>query len=251
VGVIHLPPLPGSPRPSPGLDVVCERAVADARALAAGGADGIIVENLGDVPFHPGRVAPYTVAAMTRVALAVRRAAPGPRLGINVLRNDALSALSVAAAAGADFIRVNVHAGAMITDQGLIQGEARGTLLERASLAAPVAIAADVLVKHAVPLGDVRLEDAARDTWERALADVLIVTGAGTGRPTAPDDVARVRRELPDAALWVGSGATPDNVSALPAHGFVVGTWLHRDGDLSAPLDPARVARMREAIDRG
>src|SRR5690606_19771106 len=171
---------------------------------------------------------------------AVKEAAPGLRLGVNVLRNDALSALSVAAAIGAGFIRVNVHSGAMITDQGLIEGRARETLLERARLAAPVAIAADVLVKHAVPLGDVRLEDAARDTWERGLVDALIVTGAGTGRPTAPDDVARVRRALPQAPVWVGSGATPETVAALDPDGFVVGTWLHRDADLGAPVDVDR-----------
>lgn len=250
IGVIHLLPLPGSPRPSPGLDAVCARAVADARALAQGGADAVIVENLGDLPFDASRVAPYTVAAMTRVALAVKEAAPRVRLGVNVLRNDALAALAVAAATEADFIRVNVHSGAMITDQGLVEGRARETLLERARLGAQVAIAADVLVKHAVPLGEVRLEDAARDTWDRGLVDALIVSGTGTGRPTSPDDVARVRRELPQAPVWVGSGTTPERVATLDADGFVVGTWLHRDADLRAPVDPDRVVRMREAIDR-
>lgn len=250
IGVIHLLPLPGSPRSSPGLGAVCERALVDARALVSGGADGIIVENLGDAPYARGSVGPGTVAAMTRVVMAVRETAPELRLGVNVLRNDALAALAVAAATDAEFIRVNVHSGAMVTDQGIIQGEARATLLERARLGAHVAIAADVLVKHAVPLGEVRLEDAARDTWDRGLADALVITGAGTGQPTSPEDLKRARHAVPAAPLWVGSGVQPDNVAEYGADGFIVGTWLHHDGRLSEPLDPERVARMRAAIDR-
>lgn len=246
--MVHLLPLPGSVRSSPGLTEVCARAEADARALAEGGADAVIVENLGDAPFTAGAVPPFTVAAMTRIALRVRDAAPDLHLGINVLRNDARAALGVAAATGAAFIRVNVHTGVMVTDQGLIQGDAQGTLLERNRLGARVGLAADVLVKHASPLGEVRLEDVARDTFHRGMADVLIVTGSGTGRPTDPGEVARVRQAVPEATVWVGSGTTPENVRAFGADGYIVGTWLHRDGDLSQPVDPDRVRRMRDAV---
>lgn len=253
IGVLHLLPLPGAPRPSPGLEVVSERAVRDACALLEGGADAMVVENLGDAPFGAGRVAPFTVAAMTRVALAVRAAVPDLPMGINVLRNDAASALAIASAVGARFIRVNVHVGAMVTDQGLVQGDAQGTLLERNRLGAPVAIAADVLVKHAVPLGPTTLEDAARDTVHRGLADAVIVSGTGTGQPTDPNEVARVRAAVPDARVWVGSGCDPDRAPALLVEGgadaLVVGTWLHEDGDLEAPLAVNRVRRMRSVID--
>jgi len=125
VGVVHLLPLPGAPRASAGLRAVETRALRDARALYEGGVDGVIVENLGDAPFTAGRVDAWTVAAMTRLALGVRALAPERMLGINVLRNDALSALAVAEASSADFIRVNVHTGAMVTDQGVITGQAR------------------------------------------------------------------------------------------------------------------------------
>ena len=249
VGVVHLLPLPGSPRRSPGLDAVIERAAADARALAAGGADAVIVENFGDAPFDAGPVAPATVAAMTLCARAVREAAPGLALGINVLRNDARAAIGIAAAVGAAFVRVNVHVGAMVTDQGVVEGRARETLLERARLGAPIDLVADVLVKHAVPLGPWTLEDAARDTATRGLADVLVVTGTGTGRPTDPDHVHRVRRAVPGVPVWVGSGVEPDRVAALgPIDGAIVGTFLHRDGDVGAPLDPDRVRAIRAAL---
>src|SRR5580693_9193026 len=135
-GVIHLRPLPESPRYAGDLAAIVASAERDARALAAAGFDGIVVENFGDVPFVPGSVAPVTVAAMTACALAVRAAAPGLPLCVNVLRNDAEAALAVAVAASADMIRVNVHTGARVTDQGLVEGRAHLTLRLRRALGA-------------------------------------------------------------------------------------------------------------------
>ena len=223
-----------------------ERALADARTLAAGGADALIIENLGDCPFTAGSVDAFTIAAMTRIAGAVR-AADLP-MGINVLRNDALGALAVAAAAEADFIRVNVHTGVMVADQGVLTGTARQTLLERRRLGVRVAIAADVHVKHAVPLGDSRIEDAAHDTWHRGDADVLIISGAGTGKPTDPTDVRTVRAAVPESTIWIGSGISTNRPLPEEADGAIVGTYLHRDSDLTAPLDPERVAAMRALL---
>jgi membrane complex biogenesis BtpA family protein len=250
IGVVHLLPLPGAPSASPGLEAVLRRAASDARALRDGGADGVIVENLGDAPFTGGAVDPFTVAAMTRAALAVREAAPELALGVNVLRNDALAALGVAAATGAHFVRVNVHVGVMVTDQGVITGRARETLLERNRLGAPLPIVADVLVKHASPLGEADIEDVARDTWHRGRAGSLIVTGSGTGRPIDVRDLDRVRAAVPEAPLWAGSGTTPETAPALRGRidAAIVGTWLHEGGRIDAPVEPARVRTMREAL---
>jgi len=248
VGVVHLLPLPGAPTPGPGLEGVLERAAADARALAAGGCDAVIVENLGDAPFSAGAVDPFIVAAMTRAVAAVQRAAPGLGIGVNVLRNDAAAAVGIAAASGAGFVRINVHTGAMVTDQGLIEGRARDTLLLRRRLGADVAIVADVLVKHAVALGAWTLEDAARDAAHRGRADALVVSGSGTGRPTSPDDVDRVRAVAP-VPVWVGSGLDPAGLSRFgPLDGAIVGTALHEDDDVTAPIEPGRVTAMRDAL---
>ena len=54
--------------------------------------------------------------------------AAGLPVGVNVLSNDAASALAIAAATDARFIRVNVHTGSMNTDQGPIHGRAHETL---------------------------------------------------------------------------------------------------------------------------
>src|SRR5881396_1049984 len=111
IGMLHVPALPGSPRSTLGFNAVIDWVLTDAQELAAGGIDGLIVENFGDIPFYPRRVQPHTVAFMTALSGEVRRRFDQP-LGINVLRNDAESALAIAAAVRASFIRVNIHTGA-------------------------------------------------------------------------------------------------------------------------------------------
>jgi len=245
VGVVHLLPLPGAPRWGGSLRAVLDRALADARALVDAGLDGVLVENFHDAPFYPGPVPPETVAAIAVVAAEVARAVPVP-VGVNVLRNDAAAALAVAVAAGARFIRVNVHTGAMLTDQGWIEGRAHETLRLRARLGAPVAILADVLVKHAAPPPGLEPGDAARDAWERGLADALVVTGPATG---APPDAARleaVRAAAPEAPVWIGSGLSPANAATLLplADGALVGSALMEAGRAGRPVDPERARAL-------
>lgn len=251
VGMIHLPPLPGAPRWDDSIDRIEEEALTGARILEEGGLDGLLVENFGDTPFHPGRVPAETVAALARVVAAVVREASVP-VGVNVLRNDARAALAVSVAAGARFIRVNVHAGVMFTDQGILEGRAHETLRRRAALGADAAILADVHVKHATPPPGQRLEDAARDLWERSGADGLVVSGTGTGRPTAPAELRAVRDAAPGAPVWIGSGVTAESApELLPlCDGMIVGSALQRSGVAGAGPDPDRISGFMEAVDR-
>src|ERR1051325_3729664 len=106
--MVHLPPLPGAPLFGGSMAAVIDAAVADARAGREGGGDALLFENFGDRPFFRGSVPAETVAAMTRVIATVAAAVPLP-FGVNVLRNDARSALAIAAATGAAFVRINVH----------------------------------------------------------------------------------------------------------------------------------------------
>jgi membrane complex biogenesis BtpA family protein len=248
--MVHLAPLPGSPRWRGSMAGVVDAALADARALVDNGLDALLVENHGDVPFTPGRVPPSTVAAMSVVAAEIRRAFPAVPLGVNVLKNDGRAGLAVACAVGAAFIRVNVHAGAVVADQGVVQSDAYALLRDRRLLdAGDVAIFADVQGKHAAPLAPVEIEQEARDLVHRGLADALVASGKATGAPTALDDLKRVRRAVPDTPLLVGSGATPETAAELLtlADGLIVGTALKRDGDVRNPVDPARVRRLVDA----
>lgn len=242
-GMVHLKPLPGAPLFGGSMDEVIAAAVADARAIVAGGCDGIMVENFGDRPFAKDRVGPETVAAMTRV-LTILAAESRVPLGVNVLRNDAAAALAIAAATGAAFIRVNVHIGAMLTDQGLIEGRAAGTMRTRERLAAAVAVFADHLVKHAVPLAAVDPGQSAKDLRLRGLADAVIISGTGTGAAPDVERLKVLRDVLPDAPLLLGSGLTAANASEFgEADGAIVGTAIKRGADVDAPV-------VREEVDR-
>ena len=249
IGVVHLPPLPGSPRWGGDMGSVLRQAEEEALVLERGGANGIIVENFGDAPFRIGRVDPETVAGMTLAVNQVRQVTALP-VGINMLRNDARSALAVAVATGAAFIRVNVHYGVMAADEGLVEGQAFETLRQRRALGADVKILADVLVKHAVPLGPVDLGLMARETAYRGLADGLIITGPVTGQPANPDDVALARRSVPDRLLLVGSGVDQTNAREFLAlaDGAIIGTSLKYGGIVANRIDPERVRRMGEII---
>jgi membrane complex biogenesis BtpA family protein len=253
VGVVHLPALPGSPRAAAPCGDIARGAVEDARALARAGFDATIVENYGDAPFFAGRVPPVTVSALTACAAAVREALPDLALGINVLRNDAEAALSIAAVVGAACVRVNVHVGARVTDQGIVEGRAAETLrLRRALGAEGVAIWADVDVKHSAPLAARDVTREARDLVERGLADAVLVTGEGTGIGVDEEKLRRVRDAVPAAPLYIASGATPGALARLApfCDGVVVGSALRADGVAGGPIDPGRAAAFAEAFRR-
>ncbi|HEX8324632.1 MAG TPA: BtpA/SgcQ family protein [Tepidisphaeraceae bacterium] len=250
IGMLHLPALPGSPLSKLDLQSINDLMLRDAETLSANGCHGLMLENFGDVPFYTTRVPAHTVSQLTAVAVAVRQRFALP-LGINCLRNDGCSALSVAHAAGADYIRVNVVSGARVTDQGIIEGVAAPLLRLRQTLSAThIKVLADVDVKHSAPLGvGVALEDEVDDVIHRGLADGLVVSGAGTGKATDPAKARRVRRAAPTAPLFVGSGVTADTVEAFLPHvtGLIVGTHFKEGGRVDQPVDGARV---RALVDR-
>jgi len=249
IGVVHLPALPGAPESDDDRTAIRQRALADATALADGGVDGVIVENFGDAPFYSDEVPPHVVAEMTALTGAIGDAVDVP-IGVNVLRNDATAALSVAAATGADFVRVNVHVGAAVTDQGVIEGRAHETVRLRDRIDADVAICADVGVKHAAPLADRDLAADASDALERGLADAVIVSGERTGDRTALDDVRRVQEPIGNAApVLVGSGVTADTAPDVldVADGAIVGTAFKANGVTTNSVEERRVRELVDA----
>lgn len=243
VGMVHLLPLPGSPRWGRSMAAVLDRAMKDATALVEGGCDALIVENMGDVPYLRGQVAPETAAAMAVVTAQI--VSLGLPVGVQVLAAANRQALGVAVASGASFLRCEAFAYAHVADEGLIQASAGELLRARAALGARVAIWADVQKKHAshAVTADLSLQDLAHG-HAFCGADRLVVTGSATGKPTSPDDV--VAAQSAGLPVMVGSGVSPDCVP--PAEGWIVGSWLKQDGDWRLPVDVDRVRRMREAL---
>lgn len=246
IGMIHLSPLPGSYRyAGGGVRPIIDAALRDLDTLERGGADAGLVENLRDTPFAK-YASRETFAAMTVVVQEVVRRASIP-IGVNVLRNDGLAALSIAAATGALFLRINVYCGVAFTDQGPIEGEAHALLELRKRLGCNVKILADILVKHASHLSTV--EEAVLDT-ARNLPDALVVSGIGTGKRTAPEDL-QVAKQSASLLVLVGSGVRIDNLFTYgEADGFIVGSALKEEGEVTAPVDLERVRELAEAVVR-
>jgi membrane complex biogenesis BtpA family protein len=245
IGMVHLGPLLERGVP---LAEVERDACRDAERLAVAGFDAVMVENFGDRPFYPEAVPAATIAAMTRCVLAVRRALGALPVGVNVLRNDARAALAIAAATEALAIRVNVHVGAAVTDQGILEGRAWETVRMRRALAPAVRIWADLRVKHAAPLAARSIADEAEELEGRGEADAVIVSGQRTGGATDPARLAEVR-EVVRCPVLVGSGAGPEQLASLlpVCDGVIVGSWIKEGGDVLAPVDPARARAFVEA----
>ena len=222
-GMIHLPPLPGSPKSALGLDELVAFALDEARILEDAGLDAVIVENVGDAPFFRESVPAVTIAAMAVIVRAVRQETR-LAVGVNLLRNACLEALSIASVVDADFIRCNVVVGAYVTDQGIIQGCAAELARLRRTLEHDVAVLGDIHVKHAAPLFDVPIEDAVADLAERGGVDAVIVSGARSPDPPTFERVAAVK-EVVRLPVLIGSGVSLANVAAFHARadGVLIG----------------------------
>jgi membrane complex biogenesis BtpA family protein len=232
---------------------ICAAAVRDARTLAAGGIDGIIVENAGDMPFaRPDDIGPETVATLTAACLDVRAAVDVP-IGITCVANGVIPALAVAKAVGARWVRANQWVNAYVANEGFLNGAASDALRYRRAIdAMDVRVFADVHVKfgaHAITADRSVTEQATDAEWFDA--DVLIATGTRTGSPTQPAEVEDVRAgsRLP---IIVGSGLDPEQVPSLldVADGAIVGQWLKRDGRWWNPVDAERVERLMSAVEK-
>jgi membrane complex biogenesis BtpA family protein len=244
IGVLHLMALPGAPLYGGVMQDVYDHALSELEIFKRNSIDSVIVENFRDVPYYPGRVPAETVAALAGVAREVVRAAGMP-VGVNVLRSDGESAIAIAAASGAHYVRVNVHMSAIVSEQGIIQGMSHLSVRLRSALKSKALIFADVGVKHAAALAGRGLTSETRDLAERGMADAIIVSGDRTGAEASVDDVGAVRAAT-TLPLLIGSGATPDNMQkVLPTvNGLIVGSYFKKDGVGGNVVDEARVKRF-------
>lgn len=254
IGVIHSLPLPGAPHYD-GMPVedIYAYAVAEAERYAAGGFDGLIVENHGDIPFaKPSEIGPETAAAMAVMTDRVQRAV-GLTTGVNVLANDAETAIAVCKASGAKFFRVNQWANAYVANEGFMEGKAGRASRYRAMLrATDLRIFTDVHVKHGAHaiVADRSIEEMVRDV-EFFDSDVCIATGQRTGDAATGQEL-RTIKDAASVPVVVGSGVTPANIGEIlsVADGVIVASSLKRDGVWWNPVDPDRVAVFAAEADR-
>ena len=216
--------------------------------VAENGFDGFILQNMNDMPVKQ-TAPPEAVAGMT--AIAARLRAAFPELVMGVLVNwDGVAALSVAEAAGADFVRVeHLFTGVEVTSAGLLEGQCCEIARLRKRLGSKIPVYADVYEVHGVPLGAKPIEDAAWESVHEAFADGLFISGR-----TAAESIELIRRartRVPETPIFLGGGAAGDNICELMRHfdGVSVATWV-KNGDMKNPIDPARAKRFMDEIRR-
>lgn len=253
VAVIHVGALPGTPASRLGVDELARSAAREAALYREGGADGLIIENMHDVPYLRGSVGPEVVAAMSVVARAVKEAAAGLPVGVQILAGANLEAMAVAHAAGLDYVRAEAYAFAHVADEGLIESSAAELLRFRRRIGAErVRVWADVKKKHSAHAitADVSLGETAAAV-EFMRGDAVIVSGGATGEPPRAEDVreAKAHCRLP---VLLGSGVTPENVAEFyeAADGFIVGSYFKEGGLWSNGVARARVERLTDSVRR-
>ena len=111
-------------------------------------------------------------------------------------------------------------------------------------------IFADVDVKHSAALAERPLQDEVADLIERALADAIVVSGAGTGKATDPAKARLVKSIASDTPVFIGSGITPETISQFvdSADGFIVGTALKKAGRATNAVELSRVKSLMRSL---
>lgn len=250
LGMIHVGALPGTPANTQSVAALIVQAVAEARLYRSGGVDGIVIENMHDVPYLRGTVGPEIVAAMTVIAQAVKAAANLPT-GIQILAGANLEAMAVAHAAGLDFIRAEGYVFAHVADEGWIESSAAKLLRYRKLIGAErVQVWADVKKKHSshAITADISL-GATAEAVAFMRGDAVIVTGSVTGNAPRQSDVAEVKAhcQLP---VFLGSGIDADNLAEFynAADGFIIGSYFKIEGRWQNAVDPQRIERLMTAV---
>ncbi len=254
IAALHLPPGPGSAHPQArSVDELVDVALSQAALAVEAGVPALYIQDLGDAPW--GQTAPpHTVATLSVVGAALRRAFPDLLLGVCLLSPGPREPLAIAQAMGACFVRLKVYVGAMVHMEGIVQGCAAEAIAYRAQLgAAHIAILADVYDRSGRPLAPVPVAQAATQAVTFGRADGLVLTGASLEESLAM--VEEVRGAGVDAPLYLGGGVTADNVARVlaRAHGVIVGTAFKARGGwtrsgVAAPWDRERIRAFMDAV---
>jgi len=253
IGMVHLPPLPGSVGYSGySMNQIIDFALQDAAILVQGGVDGIIVENMWDIPFAVGMdVSPEQMCAQAVAAAEVVKSVPLP-VGINVVHNGGRVCLGIAIASGARFIRVCLLTGAQVWDTGEFDhGCARELLSARKMAQAEnIKLFCDVDKKHSVRFPGIDL--ATHIEWtEFYLADALIISGRMTGDAPSLDKIKLAKQLAQNRPVLMGSGMTAENVADFfqYADGCIVGFGMKDEGHPERPVSLDKVKRFMEAVE--
>jgi membrane complex biogenesis BtpA family protein len=249
IGMIHVDPLPATPRHHAGMSDIIAKAKAEAQIYSQAGIDMLAIENMHDVPFDRN-VGPEIVAAMTVIGYEVKNST-GLRCGIQILAAANIEALATAHAAGLDFVRMEGFVFGHMADEGFIDGCAGEVMRYRRQIGADnILVFTDIKKKHSshALTADVDIVETAHAA-EFFLSDGVIVTGVATGAEASLEELRQVK-EAVDIPLLVGSGVTLANVEAYlaVADALIVGSYFKEGGHWARGVDFERVHSFMEKV---
>ncbi|XP_056606978.1 uncharacterized protein F13E9.13, mitochondrial isoform X2 [Triplophysa dalaica] len=249
IGMIHVQALPGTPLNRATVSEITEKACREAEIYHQAGLDGVIIENMHDIPYT-FEVGPEVCSSMTAVCSAVRRLYPSWPLGVQILSAANHSALAVALASGLDFIRAEGFVFSHVADEGLLNACAGGLLRYRRHIGAEhIQIFTDIKKKHSAHAltSDVSIAETAQAA-KFFLSDGVIVTGTATGAQADPKELRDVTHSVQIPVL-IGSGVTQSNVEHfLQAGAMIIGSHFKKDGHWANDVDEERVKKFMEKV---
>jgi len=248
--MIHVAALPGTPAYDGNREKIFTTAIEEGKIYRKAGVDAILIENMHDRPYLNRRVGPEIVAFLTVIGHELKRSVNLP-CGVQVLAGANREALSVALAAGLDFIRAEGFVFTHIADEGQIDADAGPLLRYRKQIdAEDILVLTDIKKKHSAHAitQDISLADTARAA-EFFLSDGIIITGTMTGMPVKERDLQEVK-SVTSLPVLVGSGVTLKNVGQyLPlVDGLIVGSHFKEQGKWFNRVEYDRVAQFIDRV---
>ncbi|XP_050521851.1 uncharacterized protein F13E9.13, mitochondrial [Daktulosphaira vitifoliae] len=251
-GMIHVKALPGTPLFKGNVNKIVDDACREAEIYSKCGIDGIVVENMHDVPYiHAQYVGPEIVSMMTRICSSIRKIVPhNIPCGLQILAAANEEALAVAQTSNFQFIRAEGFIFGHVADEGYIDACAGKLLRYRKTIEAQdICIFTDIKKKHSshAITQDVSLIETAKAATF-FLSDGIIVTGNATGHPAEPQDVLDVKQSV-QVPVLVGSGITVCNVHKyLGVDGFIIGSHFKQSGKWENELDETSIKNLMNRI---
>jgi len=250
LGMVHLPPLPGTPFYEEGsFRRTLEAAVESARALAEGGAGGCLVQTVDRVYATGEDSDPARTAAVALVVDAIAAATgEGFQVGVQLMRNALKASLAVAKVAGGSYIRAGAVVGATLTPHGMVEAHPLEVMEYRAKIGARhIKIIAEVASMHFRWFGEDKPVAEVARAAHSAGADAVAL-----GHPdeqTTLQMIASVRDAVPGLPVILAGYTNHGNAARLlaAADGAYVGTCLERGG-WGGQIDPARVRSYMDIV---
>lgn len=250
VGMVHVHALPGTSKYRGNIGGVIDKAIEEAVIYRSAGVDGLMLENMHDLPYLNKTAGPEITAAMSVIGYEIKTKTGLP-CGMQILAGANKEALAASHSAGLDFIRAEGFVFSHVADEGLMNSDAGELLRYRKQIDAEnIMIFTDIKKKHSSHqlTADVTLVETA-EAAEFFLSDGLIITGSKTGSAADPEEVISVKEKVKIPVL-IGSGITIDNIEKyiFSADAYIVGSYFKKKGVWSNELDKTIIQNFMKKI---